>query len=86
MDDEEFEVEIHSDRNKIIAKIRDIEKIKLNNLQESDSIFQDFFCIFKPARKYQNEKDYEGNFNFYKRIGQLVVINKTFDEYTINKL
>ncbi|CAF1023926.1 unnamed protein product [Brachionus calyciflorus] len=81
-----FEIQINSDRNKIIATIRDIEKIKLNNLQELDSIFQDFFCIFKPTRKYQNEKDYEGNFNFYKRIGQLVVINNTFDENTINKL
>ncbi|CAF0976877.1 unnamed protein product [Brachionus calyciflorus] len=83
---QEFEIQINSDRDKIISKIREIKRIKLNNLKDSDSIYQNLFCFFFPAIEDHFQRDYGDNLNFYKRIGQLVVINYTLDENTINKL
>ncbi|CAF0976895.1 unnamed protein product [Brachionus calyciflorus] len=76
----ECDYEINSDRNKIIAKIREIEKIKLNNLKDSDSIFQDLFCIFIP------QKVFSGNISFCETIGKLALINYPLDENTIERL
>ncbi|CAF0948001.1 unnamed protein product [Brachionus calyciflorus] len=48
---EEFENQINSDRDRLITKIKEVEKIKLNNLKNSDSIYDGVFCFFIP-RKY----------------------------------
>ncbi|CAF0914820.1 unnamed protein product [Brachionus calyciflorus] len=40
----------NSDRNIIIAKVKEIEKIKLNNFKDSDTIYDGLFCFFIPTK------------------------------------
>ncbi|CAF0777187.1 unnamed protein product [Brachionus calyciflorus] len=87
-----FENQINYDRNKIVAKIKDIEKIKLNSLKDSDSIFNGLFCIFISAnevylsRLNEDNPDFDKSFYFHERIGQLAIINYNFDIKTVNQL
>ncbi|CAF0789628.1 unnamed protein product [Brachionus calyciflorus] len=47
---EQIENQINSNRDKLVAKIKEIEKIKLKNVKSTDSIYDRLFCFFIPSK------------------------------------
>ncbi|CAF0812910.1 unnamed protein product [Brachionus calyciflorus] len=93
---EEFENQINSDRYKIITKIKEVEKIKLNELNNSDSIYNGMFCFFIPRtylsfldliseseedNEQENDEKDDAKNEFFKRI----LDEETNDKFEFNQ-
>ena len=74
---EQIENQINSNRDKIVAKLKEIEKIKLENLKQSDSFYDGLLCLFIPSKfsvfdsnKKSNQDSYETNSFMTSNLGQ----------------
>ncbi|CAF0914782.1 unnamed protein product [Brachionus calyciflorus] len=72
----EIQDNFNKDRQQIITKIQDVQKIHLNNLKQSN--LNGPFCFFIPK-----SEDTDSKFEFKKRIGQLVVTKFTLSDKII---